>query len=72
MTTSENDLVLDFFVGSGTAVTAAHKMKRRYIGIEQLNYTETLPLDRLKNVIKGEESGISKIAKWISQGALNN
>lgn len=70
MTTAENDLVLDFFVGSGTAVTAAHKMKRRYIGIEQLNYTETLPLDRLKNVIKGEESGISKVVKWKGGGSF--
>ncbi|MFA8028706.1 DNA methyltransferase, partial [Helicobacter pylori] len=38
ISTNENDLVLDFFAGSGTTCAVAHKMKRRYIGIEQMDY----------------------------------
>lgn len=58
--TQENDLVLDFFAGSGTTCTVAHKMKRRYIGIEQMDYIETITKERLKKVIEGEQGGISK------------
>lgn len=58
--TNENDLVLDFFAGSGTTCTVAHKMKRRYIGIEQMDYIETITKERLKKVIEGEQGGISK------------
>ncbi|WQV53015.1 site-specific DNA-methyltransferase [Helicobacter pylori] len=58
--TQENDLVLDFFVGSGTTCAVAHKMKRRYIGIEQMDYIETITKERLKKVIEGEQGGISK------------
>ncbi|WP_101025424.1 site-specific DNA-methyltransferase [Helicobacter pylori] len=56
----ENDLVLDFFAGSGTTCAVAHKMKRRYIGIEQMDYIETITKERLKKVIEGEQGGISK------------
>ena len=55
-----NDLVLDFHLGSGTTCAVAHKMGRRYIGIEQLNYGENDSVVRLNNVIKGDKSGISK------------
>ncbi|MGL2451895.1 DNA methyltransferase [Helicobacter pylori] len=58
--TQENDLVLDFFAGSGTTCAVAHKMKRRYIGIEQMDYIETITKERLKKVIEGEQGGISK------------
>ncbi|WQS25251.1 site-specific DNA-methyltransferase [Helicobacter pylori] len=60
ISTQENDLVLDFFAGSGTTCTVAHKMKRRYIGIEQMDYIETITKERLKKVIEGEQGGISK------------
>ncbi|WQT60664.1 site-specific DNA-methyltransferase [Helicobacter pylori] len=60
ISTNENDLVLDFFVGSGTTCAVAHKMKRRYIGIEQMDYIETITKERLKKVIEGEQGGISK------------
>ncbi|GAA9739704.1 hypothetical protein VN0128_12770 [Helicobacter pylori] len=60
ISTNENDLVLDFFAGSGTTCTVAHKMKRRYIGIEQMDYIETITKERLKKVIEGEQGGISK------------
>lgn len=60
VSTQENDLVLDFFAGSGTTCAVAHKMKRRYIGIEQMDYIETITKERLKKVIEGEQGGISK------------
>ncbi|BDA07418.1 hypothetical protein OHP008_00530 [Helicobacter pylori] len=56
----ENDLILDFFAGSGTTCAVVHKMKRRYIGIEQMDYIETITKERLKKVIEGEQGGISK------------
>ncbi|GAA8327433.1 hypothetical protein HpBT193_14140 [Helicobacter pylori] len=52
--------MLDFFAGSGTTCAVAHKMKRRYIGIEQMDYIETITKERLKKVIEGEQGGISK------------
>ncbi len=58
--TKENDLVLDFFAGSGTTLAVAHKMNRRYIGIEQMDYIENITKERLKKVIDGEQGGISK------------
>ncbi|WNE32436.1 site-specific DNA-methyltransferase [Helicobacter pylori] len=60
ISTQENDLVLDFFAGSGTTCAVAHKMKRRYIGIEQMDYIETITKERLKKVIEGDQGGISK------------
>ena len=58
--TSEGDIVLDFFMGSGTTAAVAHKMNRQYIGIEQMDYIETVAVERLKKVIAGEQGGISK------------
>lgn len=66
--TNENDLVLDFFIGSGTTAAVAHKMKRRYIGIEQLDYKESDSVVRLKNVIKGDGTGISESVNWKGGG----
>ncbi|GAA8586734.1 site-specific DNA-methyltransferase [Helicobacter pylori] len=60
ISTQENDLILDFFAGSGTTCAVVHKMKRRYIGIEQMDYIETITKERLKKVIEGEQGGISK------------
>ena len=49
--TNEDDIVLDFFLGSGTTASTAHKMHRQYIGIEQMDYIETVAVERLKKVI---------------------
>ena len=62
--TLEGDLVLDFFSGSGTTISTAHKMKRQYIGVEQMDYIETLTAERLAKVVEGEQSGISKEVDW--------
>ncbi|UWV79441.1 site-specific DNA-methyltransferase [Mycoplasmopsis felis] len=53
--TKENDLILDFFLGSGTTAAVAHKMNRRYIGIEQMDYIQDITIERLKKVIDGEQ-----------------
>ncbi|ARR00953.1 site-specific DNA-methyltransferase [Campylobacter porcelli] len=70
ISTNENDLVLDFFAGSGTTLAVAHKMKRRYIGIEQMEYIESITKERLKKVIEGEQGGISKAVNWQGGGNL--
>jgi adenine-specific DNA-methyltransferase len=64
----EGDLILDFHLGTGTAAAVAHKTKRQYIGIEQLDYGDNDSIVRLRNVIKGDQSGISKIFKWHGGG----
>src|SRR5690606_4975198 len=63
-----NDIVLDFFLGSGTTASTAHKMNRQYIGIEQMDYVETVAVERLKKVIEGEQGGISKSVDWQGGG----
>ncbi|MGB4415326.1 MAG: site-specific DNA-methyltransferase [Paludibacter sp.] len=70
MTTNENDLVLDYHMGSGTTCAVAHKLKRQYIGLEQLDYGENDSVNRLKNVINGEQSGISKAVNWQGGGSF--
>jgi len=66
--TEEDDIVLDFFLGSGTTAAVAHKLGRQYIGVEQLDYDENDSIIRLKNVIAGEQSGISKAVGWQDGG----
>ena len=68
--TTENDLVLDFFLGSGTTCAVAHKMNRRYIGIDQMDYIERLAVERLKKVIDGEQGGISDAVNWQGGGSF--
>ena len=70
MCTQVGDTVLDFFVGSGTTCCVAHKMNRKYIGIEQMDYIQTLPFNRLKKVIEGEQGGISKEVNWQGGGSF--
>ncbi|BAW44668.1 site-specific DNA-methyltransferase [Helicobacter pylori] len=70
VSTNENDLVLDFFAGSGTTCAVAHKMKRRYIGIEQMDYIENITKERLKKVIEGEQGGISKKCDFKGGGSF--
>lgn len=70
LVTDEGDLVLDFFLGSGTTVTTAHKLNRQWIGIEQMDYIETITVERLKKVIVGEQGGISKAVEWQGGGSF--
>ncbi|HIE2344933.1 TPA: site-specific DNA-methyltransferase [Haemophilus influenzae] len=66
--TDESDIVLDYHLGSGTTAAVAHKMNRQYIGIEQMDYIETLAVERMKKVIDGEQGGISKAVNWQGGG----
>lgn len=64
------DLVLDSFLGSGTTAAVAHKMGRRYIGIELGEHCYTHCLPRLKAVVDGEQGGISKAQDWQGGGGF--
>jgi adenine-specific DNA-methyltransferase len=68
MSTNRGDIVMDFFAGTGTTCAVAHKMGRQYIGIEQLDYGENSAVVRLKNVINGDQTGISKSVGWKNGG----
>lgn len=70
LSTSSNDLILDFHLGSGTSCAVAHKMSRRYIGIEQMDYIEDITVERMKKVIDGEQGGISKSVDWQGGGSF--
>ncbi|EKY2263354.1 site-specific DNA-methyltransferase [Campylobacter upsaliensis] len=70
ISTNENDLVMDFFAGSGTTLAVAMKMKRQFIGIEQMDYIESITKERLKKVINGEQGGISKAVDWQGGGSF--
>lgn len=70
ISSKENDIVLDFFLGSGTTAAVAHKMNRQYIGIEQMEYIESVSVERLKKVIAGEQGGISKDLNWTGGGSF--
>jgi adenine-specific DNA-methyltransferase len=67
---NEGDLVLDSFLGSGTTAAVAHKMGRRYIGIELGDHCYTHCLPRLKAVVDGEQGGISKAVDWQGGGGF--
>ena len=66
----EGDLVLDFFMGSATTQAVAMKMHRRFIGIEQMDYINTVSVPRLQKVIEGEQGGISKDVDWQGGGSF--
>lgn len=67
---NEGDLVLDSFLGSGTTAAVAHKMGRRWIGIELGDHCYTHCLPRLKAVVDGEQGGISKSVNWQGGGGF--
>ncbi len=68
--TNLGDLVLDSFLGSGTTAAVAHKMGRRWIGIEMGEHAETHCLPRLQKVIEGEQGGISQAVNWQGGGGF--
>ena len=68
--THPNDLVLDSFLGSGTTAAVAHKMGRRWIGIEMGEHAATHCLPRLQKVLDGEQGGISQAVNWQGGGGF--
>lgn len=68
--TNKGDTVMDFFLGSGSTAAVSHKLERKYIGIEQINYAGNDSLVRLKNIIGGDKTGISQSVDWQGGGSL--
>lgn len=67
---NEEDIILDSFLGSGTTAAVAHKMNRRYIGIEMGEHAHTHCQPRLKKVVDGEQGGISEAVGWQGGGGF--
>ena len=70
LASKENDIVLDFFMGSATTQAVALKMNRQFIGIEQMDYIQTVSVPRLQKVIEGEQGGISEDVQWKGGGSF--
>lgn len=70
MSSDEGDIVLDFHLGTGTTAAVAHKMGRRYIGIEQIDSQISIILKRIQKVIAGDKAGISKKIDWHGGGSF--
>lgn len=70
LATESGDIVLDYHLGSGTTAAVAHKMGRKYIGIEQLNYGAHDTVERLQKVLVGDKSGISSNVGWTGGGSF--
>lgn len=68
LSSNSGDIILDSFLGSGTTVAVAHKMKRKWIGIEREKHAYTHCKVRMDNVIDGEQGGISKEVSWQGGG----
>jgi adenine-specific DNA-methyltransferase len=68
--TKPGDLVLDSFLGSGTTAAVAHKMGRRWIGIEMGEHARTHCVPRMQKVIEGEQGGISEAVGWKGGGGF--
>ncbi len=69
-TSNEGDLVMDFFLGSGTTCAVAHKLKRKWIGVEMGEHFYTVVLPRMKKVLAYDKSGISKEVKEYQGGGF--
>ena len=70
MGSGPGELTLDFFAGSGTALAAAQKLGRRWIGVEAADYFDEKPLRRMKNVLFGEQRGVSQMCSWKGGGVF--
>ena len=69
--TNPGDLVVDAYLGSGTTAAVAHKMGRRYIGIENGEHIKSHCINRLRQVIQGESGGISEAIAWKGGGGVD-
>lgn len=70
LSTDENDIVLDFYMGSATTQAVSMKMNRKFLGCEQMDYIEDISVKRLLKVIEGEQTGISKEVDWKGGGSF--
>ena len=72
LTTNKNDLVLDFYLGSGTTIAVAHKLQRRFIGVEIMDHQINLCLERMQRVISGLDNKLSISNTINSDNTSNN
>lgn len=70
LATSKGDIVMDYHLGSSTTVAVAHKMNRRWVGIEQMDYINELSEVRMRNVVNGDATGVSKVVNWTGGGSF--
>lgn len=70
LSTNEGDIVLDYHLGTGTTCAVAHKLRRQYIGVEQMDYINTITLPRLQKVIESDNIGISESVNWTGGGSF--
>ncbi len=70
ISTKEDDIVLDFFGGSGTTAAVAKEMNRQFLTIEQMGYAEPVIKERLSKVVQGQKSGISDSVEWEGGGSF--
>ena len=70
ISSNPGDLVLDSFLGSGTTAAVAHKMGRRWIGVEIGDHAVTHCVPRLQKVVDGEQGGISNAVNWHGGGGF--
>lgn len=70
LASNPGDLVLDSFLGSGTTAAVAHKMGRRWVGIELGEHAYSHCYPRMRKVVEGEQGGISKAVEWKSGGGF--
>ena len=70
MVSEPHDIILDYHLGSGTTAAVAHKCNRQYIGVEQLDYGNNDSVQRLRNVVNGEQTGVSKAVNWQGGGSF--
>lgn len=70
LSTGVGDIVLDFHLGTGTTAAVALKMNRKFIGIEQMDYLDTITIPRLNDVLLGDEQGISLDVSWQGGGSF--
>lgn len=70
LSTKEDDIVLDFFMGSATTQAVAMKMNRKFIGLEQMEYIHSVSIPRLIKVMQGEQTGISSDVNWQGGGSF--
>ena len=68
ITSKQGDIILDYFVGSGTTISVSHKLNRKWIGIEMGKYFNEYPLVRMKRVLNNSHKGISKEVNWKGGG----
>ncbi len=70
MASNPGDIVLDFFAGSGTTASVVHKLGRQFITCDQLDSQIEMSMKRLRKVVDGDQSGISKLINWRGGGSF--